>query len=108
VSVHHDTTPRRRPERNDEEAAYFGTVIVSDDQPSGGPPATVATVTLIDESYQPPALEAAVGATVTWEDIDGDDDHTVASAEGAFDGGVHGRALTVTSHHSSVDGPACA
>ena len=45
-------------------------------------------VTLIDESYQPPALDVAVGATVRWENIDGDDDHTVTSADGAFNSGV--------------------
>jgi plastocyanin len=75
-------------ERNDEDAAYFGTIVVIDDQPAGGPPPTTATVTLIDESYQPPALEVAVGATVTWENIDGDDDHTVTSTDGAFNSGV--------------------
>jgi plastocyanin len=75
-------------ERNDEDTAYFGSVVVIDDQPTGGPPPLAATVTLIDESYQPPALEVAVGATVTWENIDGDDDHTVTSTDGAFDSGV--------------------
>jgi plastocyanin len=30
----------------------------------------------------------AVGATVTWENIDGDDDHTVTSTDGAFNSGV--------------------
>ena len=75
-------------ERNDEDPAYFGTVVVIDDQPTGGPPPTTATVTLIDESYQPPAIEVAVGATVTWENIDGDDEHTVTSSDGAFNSGV--------------------
>jgi len=75
-------------ERNDEDTAYFGTVVVIDDQPASGPPPLAATVTLIDESYQPPALEVAVGATVTWENIDGDDDHTVTSSDGAFNSGV--------------------
>ena len=75
-------------ERNDEDPAYFGTVVVIDEQPNGGPPPMAATVTLIDESYQPPALEVAVGATVTWENIDGDDDHTVTSTDGAFNSGV--------------------
>lgn len=75
-------------ERNDEDSAYFGTVVVIDEQPTGGPPPMAATVTLIDESYQPPALEVAVGATVTWENIDGDDDHTVTSADGTFNSGV--------------------
>jgi plastocyanin len=45
-------------------------------------------VTLIDESFQPPALEVAVGGTVTWENIDGDDDHTVTADDGAFNSGV--------------------
>ena len=75
-------------ERNDEDPAYFGTVLVIEEQPNGGPPPMAATVTLIDESYQPPALEVAVGATVTWENIDGDDDHTVTSTDGAFNSGV--------------------
>lgn len=75
-------------ERNDEDASYFGTIVVIDEQPTGGPPPMEATVTLIDESYQPPALEVAVGATVTWENIDGDDDHTVTSTEGVFNSGV--------------------
>jgi plastocyanin len=75
-------------ERNDEDPAYFGTIVVIDDQPTGGPPPLEATVTLIDESYQPPALEVAVGATVTWENIDGDDDHTVTSTDGVFNSGV--------------------
>jgi plastocyanin len=75
-------------ERNDEDRSYFGTVVVVDDQPTGGPPPTEATVTLIDESFQPPALEVAVGATVTWENIDGDDDHTVTADDGAFNSGV--------------------
>lgn len=75
-------------ERNDEDRSYFGTVVVIDEQPPGGPPPLEATVTLIDESYQPPALEVAVGATVTWENIDGDDDHTVTADDGAFDSGV--------------------
>jgi plastocyanin len=75
-------------ERNDDDPSYFGTVVVIDDQPTGGPPPAAATVTLIDESFQPPALEVAVGATVTWENIDGDDDHTVTSNDGAFNSGV--------------------
>ena len=75
-------------ERNDEDRSYFGTVVVIDDQPTGGPPPTEATVTLIDESFQPPALEVAVGASVTWENIDGDDDHTVTADDGAFNSGV--------------------
>jgi plastocyanin len=75
-------------ERNDDDPSYFGTVVVVDDQPTGGPPPTEATVALIDESFQPPALEVAVGATVTWENIDGDDDHTVTSNDGAFNSGV--------------------
>ena len=75
-------------ERNDEDPSYFGAVVVIDEQPTGGPPPMAATVTLIDESYQPPALEVAVGATVTWENIDGDDDHTVTSTDGAFNSGV--------------------
>ena len=75
-------------ERNDEDASYFGTIVVIDDQPVGGPPPMEASVTLIDESFQPPALEVAVGATVTWENIDGDDDHTVTADDGAFDSGV--------------------
>lgn len=77
-----------RDERNDEESAYFGAIVVIDEQPTGGPPPMEATVTLIDESYRPPALEVAVGATVTWQNIDGDDDHTVTSTDGAFDSGV--------------------
>jgi plastocyanin len=75
-------------ERNDEDASYFGTIVVIDEQPTGGPPPLEATVTLIDESYQPPALEVAVGATVRWENIDGDDDHTVTSTEGVFNSGI--------------------
>jgi plastocyanin len=75
-------------ERNDEDPSYFGTVIVIDDQPAGGPPPMEATVTLIDESFQPPALEVATGATVTWENIDGDDDHTVTADDGSFNSGV--------------------
>ena len=75
-------------ERNDEDASYFGTIVVIDDQPAGGPPPLVASVTLIDESFQPPALEVAVGATVVWENIDGDDDHTVTAEDGAFNSGV--------------------
>ena len=47
-----------------------------------------ATVTLIDESFQPPALEVATGATVSWENIDGDDDHTVTADDGSFNSGV--------------------
>ena len=75
-------------ERNDEDPSYFGSVVVIDDQPTGGPPPLAASVTLIDESFQPPTLEVAVGATVTWENIDGDDDHTVTSTDGAFNSGV--------------------
>jgi plastocyanin len=75
-------------ERNDEDRSYFGTVVVIDEGPAGGPPPMEATVTLIDETYQPPLLEVAVGATVTWENIDGDDDHTVTSTGGAFNSGV--------------------
>jgi plastocyanin len=75
-------------ERNDEDASYFGTIVVIDDQPAGGPPPLEASVTLIDESFQPPALEVAVGATVVWENIDGDDDHTVTADDGAFNSGV--------------------
>ncbi len=75
-------------ERNDDNAAYFGTIAVSDEQPSDGPPPSAATVTLVDESFQPPQLEVAVGATVTWQNIDGDDDHTVTSSEGVFNSGV--------------------
>ncbi|MGD8684112.1 MAG: cupredoxin domain-containing protein [Chloroflexota bacterium] len=75
-------------ERNDEDRSYFGTVIVIDEGPTGGPPPMEATVTLIDESYQPPALEVAAGATVTWENIDGDDDHTVTANDGTFNSGV--------------------
>ena len=75
-------------ERNDEDPSYFGTVVVIDDQPAGGPPPMEATVTLIEETFQPPALEVAVGATVTWENIDGDDDHTVTANDGAFNSGV--------------------
>jgi len=75
-------------ERNDEDPAYFGTVVVIDHQPTGGPPPMAAAVTLIDESYQPPSLEVAVGASVTWENIDGDDDHTVTSTDGTFNSGV--------------------
>ena len=75
-------------ERNDEDPSYFGTVVVTDDQPTGGSLPMAASVTLIDESFQPPTLEVAVGATVTWENIDGDDDHTVTSTDGAFNSGV--------------------
>ena len=75
-------------ERNDEDPAYFGTVVVSDRQAIGGSPPMEATVTLIDESFQPPALEVAAGATVTWANIDGDDDHTVTSTDGAFNSGI--------------------
>jgi plastocyanin len=80
-------------ERNDADPSYFGTIVVTDDQPTDvqpieGPPPLAATVTLIDESYQPPSLEVAVGATVTWENIDGDDDHTVTSSDGVFNSGV--------------------
>jgi plastocyanin len=75
-------------ERDDADPAYHGTVVVSGAQGADGPPPTVATVTLIDESFQPPAVEVAVGAVVTWENIDGDDDHTVTSTEGVFDSGV--------------------
>ena len=75
-------------ERNDEDTSYFGTVVVIDDQAAGGPPPEQATVTLIDESFQPPALEVAVGATVVWENIDGDDDHTVNADDGTLDSGV--------------------
>jgi plastocyanin len=75
-------------ERNDAARAYFGTVVVVDDQPTGGPPPLEATVSLIDESYQPPDLEIAVGATVTWQNIDGDEDHTVTSSDGLFNSGV--------------------
>lgn len=75
-------------EHDDENPAYFGTVIVRGSAPSEGPPPLSSTVTLIDESFQPPALEVAVGATVTWENIDGDDDHTVTATEGAFNSGI--------------------
>jgi plastocyanin len=75
-------------ERNDDDRSYFGTITVIDDQSTGGPPSMDATVTLIDESFQPPDLEVAVGATVTWENIDGDDDHTVTSTDGVFNSGV--------------------
>lgn len=75
-------------ERNDDGPAYFGTIIVRGRKPIDGPPPAGGTVTLIDESFQPPALEVAVGAKVTWENIDGDDDHTVTSTEGVFNSGV--------------------
>lgn len=75
-------------ERNDDDEAYFGIVVVRTEQPADGPPPTVATVTLIDESFQPPTIEVAVGATVTWENIDADDDHTVTSTEGLFNSGI--------------------
>jgi plastocyanin len=75
-------------ERNDDDPSYFGTVVVIDDQPTGGPPPMEATVTLIDESFRPPALEVAVGARVTWENVDGDDDHTVTATDGTFNSGV--------------------
>jgi plastocyanin len=75
-------------DERDDDAAYSGTIIVTGAPATGGPPPTAGTVRLINESFQPPALEVAVGATVTWENIDGDDDHTVTSTEGAFDSGV--------------------
>jgi plastocyanin len=75
-------------ERNDEDPAYFGTVVVRDDQPADGAPSSEASVTLIDESFQPPAVEVAVGGTVTWKNIDGDDDHTVTADDGTFNSGI--------------------
>ena len=75
-------------ERNDEDASYFGTIVVVDDRQASGPPPLEASVTLVDESFQPPALEVAVGVTVVWENIDGDDDHTVTADDGAFNSGV--------------------
>ena len=75
-------------ERNDEDPAYFGTIVVIDDRSTDGSPQMEATVTLIDESFQPRSLEVAVGATVTWENIDGDDDHTVTADDGTFNSGV--------------------
>lgn len=75
-------------ERNDEDSSYHGTIFVIDDRPADDLPLSEATVTLIDESFQPPTLRVAVGATVTWENIDGDDDHTVTADDGAFNSGV--------------------
>jgi plastocyanin len=75
-------------DERDDDAAYSGTIVVTGESTAAGAPTTAGTVTLIDESFQPPALEVAVSATVSWENIDGDDDHTVTSTDGVFNSGV--------------------
>jgi plastocyanin len=81
-------------ERDDENAAYMGTIVVSGaggttpDAATAGPLAAAASVSLIDDSFQPSTIEIAAGGTVTWHNIDGDDSHTVTSSEGDFDSGI--------------------
>lgn len=75
-------------EREDDDAAYFGTIVVSAaDGTSTGPDGTLpdsATVSLFDERFTPGALSIVVGGTVTWNNDDGDDPHTVTSDDGLF------------------------
>lgn len=75
-------------ERNDEEASYYGTVVVTAAETTEGPLPTSASITIVDEAFHPPAFEVATGATVRWEHLDGDEEHTVSSTDGAFNSGV--------------------
>jgi plastocyanin len=80
-------------ERDDEDAAYMGLIVVvaNDAAPSAQPPGELplaASVSLIDESFQPASVEVATGGTLTWSNDDGDDSHTVTSDDGAFDSGI--------------------
>jgi plastocyanin len=56
---------------------------------AGADPATAtdASVSIVDRTFQPDAVEAAAGDTITWsnDDIEG---HTVSAVDGSFDSGV--------------------
>ena len=81
-------------QRDDEDEAYFGTVIVAASSTNGPLPAT-ADVAIIDRSFRPGTMEAAVGATITWTNDDGEA-HTVTAADGGFDSGLMAAGATFT------------
>ena len=75
-------------ERNDEDPSYRGTIVVTAAAADTGPLPTSAAISIVDEAFHPPSLEVATGATVRWDHQDGDEEHTVTSADGAFNSGI--------------------
>ena len=75
-------------ERNDEDPSYRGTVVVTAPEATAGPLPVSAAITIVDEAFHPPSFEVATGATVRWDHLDGDEEHTVTAEDGAFNSGV--------------------
>ncbi len=76
-------------EREDDDPDYHGTIVVTGGAPPAGAStagtlATSVAVSMIDEAFVPSSIEVATGATVTWSNTDGDDEHTVTADDGSF------------------------
>ena len=107
-------------EREDDDARYFGRIRVTggssggsggagggttggttgaDDGASGGAtaggaPKATATVTIVDEAFDPGTTTITVGGTVTFENLDGDEHTATSAGAGGIDSGVLGTGAT--------------
>ena len=62
--------------------------------PAGGAPKATATVTIADEAFDPGTTTIAVGGTVTFENLDGDEHTATSAGAGGIDSGVLGTGAT--------------
>ena len=61
---------------------------------AGGSPKATATVTIVDEAFDPGATTITVGGTVTFENLDGDEHTATSVGAGGIDSGVLGTGAT--------------
>jgi plastocyanin len=60
----------------------------------GGSPKATATVTIVDEAFDPGTTTIAVGGTVTFENLDGDEHTATSAGTGGIDSDVLGTGAT--------------
>jgi len=76
-------------DRDDDNSSYFGTVTVTESGGGGSTPTTTVpsssgyTVIMRNDSFSPRSLTVPLGATVNWENRDGDD-HDATANDGSF------------------------
>ncbi len=92
-------------EREDDDARYFGRIRVTGGSSggsggangsatAGGAAKATATVTIADEAFDPGTTTIAVGGTVTFENLDGDEHTATSAGTGGIDSGVLGTGAT--------------
>ena len=78
-------------ERDDDDTRYHGRIRVTakgGDKPTGGAPDKTATIRIGDGFFDPGTTTVEVGATVTFENTDGDEHTATSVGGGGFDSGV--------------------